>query len=381
MIWVANRGNPIADRRGVITIGVDGNLVVLDGESNQVWSSNVSNPNRNSQAILRNDGNLVLSSRRNGKAFWQSFEHPTDTFLPGMVVPVSPAAGELRSFISWKSATDPSPGNFMMGVDPAAAPQIVVWEGGKRRWRSGYWDGRIFTGVSNMTGSYLYGFRLNGDNDQRRYFTYSPLNNSEKVRFLIGWDGNEKQLKWNEGEKKWVTTQTEPYNNCEHYNNCGNFGVCSLASSPICSCIKGFEPKNWGEWSNGNWSGGCKRRTPLKAQNNTSNGTEKSIGEDGFSMIKCMKLPDFATLVVDGATSMGTTTEDCENHCLPKSNCTAYANIIGIGCMIWYGELVDIQHFENGGNTLFIRLAAADLGKVKDPFILVSIDNLIFPFC
>jgi hypothetical protein len=48
-----------------------------------------------------------------------------------------------------------------MGVDPEGLPpQVVVWEGERRRWRSGYWDGRIFNGV-DMTGSFLHGFVLN----------------------------------------------------------------------------------------------------------------------------------------------------------------------------------------------------------------------------
>jgi len=34
--------------------------------------------------------------------------------------------------------------------------------------------------------------------------------------------------------------------------------------------------------------------------------------------------------------------------------------------MIWNGDLIDIQHFATGGNTLSIRLAHADLGgKLK----------------
>lgn len=367
VIWVANRENPIKDTEGAITIGNYGNLVILDGQNNTVWSSNVSIsiPRNKSQAILRNDGNLILSSSVSNRKLWQSFEHPTDTFLPGMVVPVNETMGEVRSFASWKSADDPSPGNYTMGLDPWAALQIVIWEGNKRRWRSGYWDGRIFTGVSNMTSSYLYGFRLNVNDDQTRWLTYNPLKSSEKVRFQIGWDGNEREIIWDEGERKWITVEIEPYTDCELYNKCGNFGVCSLSTSPICSCLKGFEPKDWDQWQKGNWSGGCKRRISLKNEIKASNGTDKNVAEDGFLMLKCMKLPDFVKLVADSNFGIDITIENCENHCVSNSNCTAYAYVIGIGCMIWNGELVDIDHFENGGNMLFIRLSAAELGNVN----------------
>ncbi|KAK4271410.1 hypothetical protein QN277_020110 [Acacia crassicarpa] len=375
VIWVANRENPIEDTEGALTISKDGNLVILDGKNYTVWSSNLSISiprNKSSKAILRDNGNLILSSISNSRKLWQSFDHPTDTFLPGMILLVNETKGEVRPFVSWKSADDPSPGNYTMGLDPRAALQIVIWEGSKRRWRSGYWDGRIFTGV-NMTSSYLYGFRLNVNEDQTRYLTYNPLNSSEKVRFQIGWDGTQRKIIWEEGERKWLTVESEPYNECDMYNKCGNFGVCSLSSSPTCTCLKGFEPKDWDQWQKGNWSGGCKRKTPLKNEIEASNGTDKNVGEDGFLMMKGLKLPDFVNLVASSISGIDVATENCENHCVSHSNCTAYAYVNGIGCMIWHVELVDIYQFENGGNMLFIRLAASELGSSSKKTMVVII--------
>ncbi|KAI9082785.1 hypothetical protein K1719_035242 [Acacia pycnantha] len=381
-IWVANRDRPIKGRVGVITIGIDGNLVIFDGDKNQVWSSTVSNTqNNNTEAVLRDDGNLVLSTKDDDdeRELWKSFDHPTDTFLPGMTIPVNPSKGEIRPFVSWKSSTDPTRGNFSMGIDPRASTQIVIWEGDKRRWRSGYWDGRIFTGVSNMTGSYLFGFRLNTDGNGERHLAYTPLENTEKVRFQIGWDGLERQYKWNDGEKRWDKTQEEPYNNCEIYNKCGSFAECSLASPMKCVCLRGFEPKEVDEWTKGNWSGGCKRMTPLKAEknSNSNNGssvaaTEVDVEEDGFVKLQCKKLPDFATLVGNQDKN------DCESYCLQDTNCTAYTSVNGIGCLIWHGELLDIKDFEDGGgNTLYIRLAHSDLGDGKKKIKIVIIFSVV----
>lgn len=366
VIWVANRDKPIKDAGGAITIASDGNLVVLDGEMNQVWSSNVSVPSNrknSSEALLRDDGNLVVSSH--GEELWQSYENPTDTYVPGMKVPVgASSAGKGFTFRSWKSATDPSPGNYSMGADPEGLPQIVVWEGEnleKRRWRSGYWDGRIFTGVE-MTGSLLYGFTLNRDGEGGGYFVYNQQN-STKVRFQIGYDGFEKEFSWNEGEKDWSEKQRGPANECEVYDKCGSFAACGLSDSglAVCSCLQGFELKE-----KENLFGGCKRITKLKAERNASSGDEMSDGEDGFLVRRCMKLPDFAHVVG---------TEDCRSNCLKNDSCTAYAEVLGIGCMVWYGEVLDVQEFDNVGNTLHIRLAHSDLGKVKCPFILVFMDK------
>ena len=74
--------------------------------------------------------------------------------------------------------------------------------------------------------------------------------------------------------------------------------VCDMGNSPICSCMHGFQPVHWEEWNNRNWSRGCGRKTPLKAEteraaNSSSSGAEVSVGEDGFLEQRCTKLPYF----------------------------------------------------------------------------------------
>ena len=60
VIWVANREKPLKDSSGVLTISEDGNLVVLNGQAEILWSSNVSNSVTNSSATLGDFRNLVL---------------------------------------------------------------------------------------------------------------------------------------------------------------------------------------------------------------------------------------------------------------------------------------------------------------------------------
>ena len=148
---------------------------------------------------------------------------------------------------------------------------------------------------------------------------------------------------------------------------------CVIWSIHMCSCLRGFEPRNRDQWDSGNWPGWCERMTPLKADraNNSGSGAEVSVGEDGFFVQRGVKFPDFARLV----NAVGS---DCESNCLRNSSCTAYANAIGIGCMMWYGELVDIQRFENLGNVMNTRLADSDLGKVKIPsYLFALIDEFV----
>ncbi|CAK9138694.1 unnamed protein product [Ilex paraguariensis] len=354
VVWVANREEPISGDGGVITIGSDGNLMVLDGNGNSVWSANASSiESSNSTAILMDTGDLVLSRNNSDEALWRSFSYPTDTYLPDMRVYMNVEEGESRVFNSWKSANDPSPGRYSMGVDPRGSPQIVIWEGLNRYWRSGHWNGIIFTGVPRMRAIYLYGFRLLNEGDGRLYFTYSKMNNSDLINFRITWEGYERQVRWDEVLREWSVIQMQPRNECDLYNKCGPFGICSVVNSPICSCMKGFIPKDLDQWRNGNWSGGCTRRTPSQCQRNEG----ESGREDGFLGIEGVKLPDF----MDGSESNN---EECEEKCLRNCSCNAYAFVSGINCMLWSGDLVDIQSFDEGGNTLYLRLPKSELGKL-----------------
>ncbi|CAI0467899.1 unnamed protein product [Linum tenue] len=354
LIWVANRDRPVPDRSGVLTVAGDGNLVISDGNGTRIWSSNATArvESNDTVALLAVTGNLILSQNDTvgdvDRAFWQSFANPTDTYLPNMRVLVDAAVGENHAFSSWRSADDPSPGNFTLGVDPRGAPQIVIWENGNRRWRSGQWNGLIFTGVPSMTTltNFQYGFKLTREDDGRLYFTYNPANASALLRFRIGWDGIEEQLRWNESRRIWDVLQRQPEEGCEAYNRCGEFAVCDESGRPTCNCMEGFRPRNLSEWNSENFTGGCQRNTPLQCQ------------KDGFRSIRCTKLPDFADV------HEGVSPDSCRERCLDDCECKAYSMINGIGCMIWSGGLVDVQHFgTGGGNVLNLRLAGSELGK------------------
>ncbi|XP_039053838.1 G-type lectin S-receptor-like serine/threonine-protein kinase B120 [Hibiscus syriacus] len=381
VVWLANRDKPISDRNGVLRIGFDGNLVVLDGNRSSVWSSNVSGlSSNNTAAILRKSGNLVLSNNEGG-TIWESFNHPTDTFLPGMRVPVNSAIGEFRFFRSWKSVNDPSPGNYSVGIDPNGGPQVVMWDQRRRRWRSGQWNSVIFTGVVNMSNvaSFLYGFKLSqADENKTQYFTYYPLNPSDLLRFRIGWDGIEQQLRWDDGEKKWtiLLSQPDPANRCDLYNYCGNYATCdNFVSRSTCNCLQGFRPKFPDQWTRGNWSGGCERRVELQCQR--TNGTAGGNGggkPDGFKRLMCMKFPDLANLWLS-ARSL----DACKRSCLGNCSCTAYTFVSGIGCMIWTGDLVDVQYIEQSGRLrFFYRLHHSELDdKRKIPKAVIFIVSLL----
>ncbi|CAN4083912.1 unnamed protein product [Withania somnifera] len=361
VIWVANRDKPVHDKNGTYSIDKIGNLVVKNGQRDLLWSSNVSVETRNSTACLLDDGNLVIvnydrEAARLNSVLWESFLNPTDTFLPGMKVFMERQGKEQKIFSSWTNESDPSPGRYSMGVDPRGAPQIIIWDGPNRRWRSGHFDGVEFTGVPNVTRSTFFsGFKINNVEDGRLFFTYSASNESSLVRFQLTVTGNELQQRWNEDKGKWNTLQSRPEDGCDLYNFCGNFAKCDKL---VCLCLEGFVPRVREQWHAGNRTGGCVRRTELECRINSSISRNDSETNDGFLEVHRIKLPDYADIA-------NADIDECRTKCLNDCSCNAYAFVRGINCMIWRDDLVDIEHFEEGGNTLFVRLDPSEFGKKK----------------
>ncbi|MCL7042617.1 hypothetical protein MKW94_004265, partial [Papaver nudicaule] len=379
IVWVANRDNPIQDSSGTLGIANDGNLVIVDGRGDVLWTTNVSNiatRANNSVAELLDTGNLVLTLINDNTrrvVLWQSFDHPTDTLLPLMKLGGSKLTGKKQQLTSWKGESDPSRGVFSTELELVdGIPQIVVWSNGSkfRHWRSGPWNNIVFIGIPNMTNAYNDGFYLTKDDqDDSVYISFNYAAKNPMKRFIIDDSGVLLGLNWYEGTSEWIQTWTSQVNECDVYGKCGPFGSCNPLNSPVCSCLTGFKPLLEDEWNKGNWSGGCVRNTPLSCRNNFSS----SNPNDGFLKLENVKVPDFAYW------SESPTLVDCNRTCLRNCSCVAYSYDGGIGCMAWATDLVDIQEFNETGGSLYVRLALSDLDvnrKNKNPNRVLSHKNL-----
>ena len=86
VVWVANRENPITSNTTSLTITPQGTLTITDHNSTVIWSM-ASTTVKNPIAQLLDTGNFVVRDAKSNSAdgfSWQSFDYPTDTFLPGM---------------------------------------------------------------------------------------------------------------------------------------------------------------------------------------------------------------------------------------------------------------------------------------------------------
>ncbi|KAM6601429.1 hypothetical protein CsatA_021038 [Cannabis sativa] len=179
-----------------------------------------------------------------------------------------------------------------------------------------------------------------------------------------------------DGGGYWDTDWEAPATLCDVYGVCGPFGVCNDSGSPICKCLKGFEPKLFEEWNKGNWTGGCLRRNQLLCDKNTTGLASHRGKKDGFFKISNVKLPDFYEYV-EYLEFYNSGKESCQKWCLKNCSCIAYAYVQGIGCLVWSNALIDIKGFPYDAEDLFLRLAHADLvGGHKVERIIICLATL-----
>ncbi|XP_058756971.1 G-type lectin S-receptor-like serine/threonine-protein kinase At1g11300 [Vicia villosa] len=369
IIWVANRNQPLNDYNGIVTISEDGNLVILNGQKRVYWSSNVSNTASNTTSQFSDFGNLVLLESTTRNILWQSIQQPSDTLLPSMKLSIDKRTGKSVNLKSWKSRFDPSVGIFSSGtVERQHIIEVFIWKETQPHWRSGPWNGGVFTGIQAMTVAYFFGFQGGDDGEGNIIVYYTIQNDGEFVFYHLNSEGILEETRWDDEKKEVRVTWTSRDSACDVYSICGAFSSCSSLNSPICSCLRGFEPRNILEWNRNDWTGGCVRRTPLQCER--VNNKTKSRKEDGFLKLQMIKVPDFA----QGST---VTPDICRSLCLENCSCLAYSHDDGIGCMSWTRNLLDIQQLQTGGLDLYVRVANAELDRGRNKTIIIISTTII----
>ncbi|KAL8467838.1 hypothetical protein ACS0TY_031179 [Phlomoides rotata] len=363
VVWVANRDEPLHDSSNTVTISRDGNLILVNGKNQTVWSTNYATTSPvNSTLQILDTGNLVLRDIAVNTTIWESFSQPTNAFLPSMKISHNIKTGKKVVLSSWKNATDPDVGSFTAGLDASNIPQTFVWNNGRPHWRSGPWNGKILIGMKDLYSPHLPGwFRVEKDHTGTNFYV---VHYGERMFMDLKPSGIYTVTLWDEQKKSWNDMWSSYQNECDPYGRCGPFGRCNALESPICSCMRGFDPLSKQEWEVGNWSSGCQRRKQLECGDS-----------DGFSRLQFMKVPDFAQ------PSFSYNIDDCRSRCLGNCSCVAYAHEPYIGCMLWSGTLIDVQNFNDVGVDLYIRLAASEFDNSKDKKLLIIIPAVVAFVC
>jgi hypothetical protein len=61
--------------------------------------------------------------------------------------------------------------------------------------------------------------------------------------------------------------------------------------------------------------------------------------------------------------------EECKKKCIKNCSCTAYSNLDirngGSGCLLWFGDLIDIRVIAVNEQDVYIRMAESELGMMN----------------
>uniref|UniRef100_A0A0E0EUL0 Receptor-like serine/threonine-protein kinase n=2 Tax=Oryza meridionalis TaxID=40149 RepID=A0A0E0EUL0_9ORYZ len=360
VVWVADRETPVTNSSSsapTLSLTNSSNLILSDADGSVRWSTNITDnaAGVGSTAVLLNTGNLVVRSP-NGTTLWQSFEHPSDSFLPGMKMRVMYRTRAGERLVSWKGPDDPSPGSFSFGGDPGTFLQVFVWNGTRPVSRDGPWTGDMVSSQFQANTSDIIYFAI-VDNDDERYMTFTVSDGSPHTRYVLTYAGKYHLQSWDNSSSAWAVLGEWPTWDCNRYGYCGPFGYCDNTARapavPTCKCLAGFEPASAEEWSSGRFSRGCRR-------------TEAVQCGDRFLAVPGMKSPDKFVLVPNR------TLDACAAECSRNCSCVAYAyaNLSSSGskgdmtrCLVWSGELVDTEKEGEGlsSDTIYLRLAGLDL--------------------
>ena len=344
VVWVANREYPFPNSSAALCLNSDGNLVISDGRMTYMMAN--TSAGNGTYAMLLDTGNLIVTNKVL-EVLWQSFDYPTDTIFPGMILELDFVA------TSWKSTEDPAPGLFSLQL--SSSDQLTIRNGSNV-----YWTSSIYTfGVLSHSDWYGYGITW-------------PINYTTGIsKMVLDVYGQLKLQSWSEDDQRWHSLQSS---RCGDYALCGAFSVCNETAEVPCGCLTGFKPVSADAWSNGNSSStGCLRETALQCTKNID------VQKDGFFRMSIVDWPDNPQ---HRETANPT---DCQSACLNNCSCVAYAYYYikrdpknpkdpkdpKLQCLVWHGALLNLkQHSADdiNGIDFYLKLATSDLVKLGKKF-------------
>ncbi|TVU10314.1 hypothetical protein EJB05_43837, partial [Eragrostis curvula] len=237
--------------------------------------------------------------------------------------------------------------------------------------RSGPWTGYKVDGQPSTSFIFYMTFF---NTEEELYITYGLSDGAAPTRLVLTYAGECQLESWR--PQGWAIFWKLVANKCNLYGYCGPYGYCdNTAAAPTCKCLDGFEPARLEEWNSGNFSQGCRRKEAVRCS-------------DGFLAMSGMISPDKFVLIKNR------NFKECATECAMNCSCVAYAytNLTtngtkgdGMRCLVWFGDLIDIQKQGNSiaSEMLYLRIGGLDAGVNKKTNLLniLIFGSIFLAFC
>ncbi|KAJ8555211.1 hypothetical protein K7X08_012707 [Anisodus acutangulus] len=167
-LWIANPNTPILNNSGLLTLDSVGSLKITSGGKTIV---NITPPLLTGSLIarLQDSGNFVLQDETRNTTLWQSFDHPTDSLLPGLKLGYNLTTKQNWTLTSWLSDYILASGAFTLSLESIQdAFQLVIRRRDEVYWTSGAWKNKGFpflTALNDSSNRYQYNLSLVSEKD------------------------------------------------------------------------------------------------------------------------------------------------------------------------------------------------------------------------
>uniref|UniRef100_A0A2N9IGP9 Receptor-like serine/threonine-protein kinase n=1 Tax=Fagus sylvatica TaxID=28930 RepID=A0A2N9IGP9_FAGSY len=361
VFWVANRDFPVSDpSSSALEISEDGYLM-QKGVPYYVSGNYERRIPNSTIGVLLDNGNFILTSKfDNNIVFWQSFEHPTNTWLPGAKI-VYDRLNYIRTTIltSWTSLDNPESGKFcaLLDIGENGTNHLIL--------NYGYQQYGEKLTQKELNNEYINVSYVSNNNES--YFIYSAVSPSTFPRFFLNATGEFNLYVWDEDLRQWNLVWMAIPQRCEILGFCGDFGICNQQKVPLCDCPNGFKPVDPTDWDLHDYSEGCERRNPLQCSD-----------DDTLLPIPNLRLPKAS------AYPTVKNVEECKLNCLSYCDCNAY--VYYNGCGIYQKRLMNLQQLSSdnmSGGDFHIRIFTGSINKIsrKVAWIVGVLVTLILSIC
>nr|DAD37782.1 TPA_asm: hypothetical protein HUJ06_008423 [Nelumbo nucifera] len=284
VMWSANRNNPVR-ANATLNLTADGDLILRDFDGTLVWST--STTGKSVAGLKMTDtGNLVLFDANN-QTIWQSFDHPTDTLLPGQKLVPGQRLTATQGLFSL-SVTRESVIAFMESDPPQIYFKYMV-------------TGKLSYILFLKGGITVYSDEANETDPlpSASFLWLRPDGHLTAYEWVLGWRG-----------VKDVLAENMDLDVCGYPTFCGNYSICSYGQ---CSCPNETDlgTKYFTPLDDRQPDLGCLESTPLSCQSP--------------QLHSFLELKD-VTYFTNAAFSPDITDismESCRNSCVKNCSCKA----------------------------------------------------------